>query len=160
MLEKELQVFIDGKFYPKSQARVSVFDYGLLYGDGIFEGIRAYEGSVFKLREHIDRLYKSAHMIMLQIPIAKEDMVQKTLETLRENGLEDAYIRLVVTRGVGDSGLKPKEMSETDDNHNRRHHFVTHGWCQRDRYRSHDFMGEERPGRCNFARDQVAKLLE
>lgn len=109
MLEKELQVFIDGKFYPKSQARVSVFDHGLLYGDGIFEGIRAYEGSVFKLREHIDRLYKSAHMIMLPIPIAKEDMVQKTLETLRENGLKDAYIRLVVTRGVGDLGLNPKK---------------------------------------------------
>ena len=108
-MEKELRVFIDGKFYPKSQAKVSVFDHGLLYGDGIFEGIRAYEGSVFRLREHIDRLYKSAHMIMLQIPIAKEDMVQKTLETLRENGLKDAYIRLVVTRGVGDLGLNPKK---------------------------------------------------
>ena len=109
MLEKELQVFIDGKFYPKSQARVSVFDHGLLYGDGIFEGIRAYNGSVFKLGEHIDRLYKSAHMIMLPIPIPKEDMVQKTLETLRQNGLKDAYIRLVVTRGVGDLGLNPKK---------------------------------------------------
>jgi branched-chain amino acid aminotransferase len=108
-LEKELQVFVDGKFYPKSQAKVSVFDHGLLYGDGIFEGIRAYGGSVFKLKEHIDRLYKSAHMIMLQIQIAKEEMIQKTLETLRENGLKDAYIRLVVTRGVGDLGLNPKK---------------------------------------------------
>ncbi len=108
-MEKELQVFIDNKFYPKSQAKVSVFDHGLLYGDGIFEGIRAYDGSVFKLKEHINRLYKSAHMIMLQIPIAKEDMIQKTLETLRENGLKDAYIRLVVTRGVGDLGLNPKK---------------------------------------------------
>src|SRR4030043_2306721 len=108
MLERELLVYIDGQYYPKSEAKVSVFDHGLLYGDGIFEGIRAYEGSVFKLREHIDRLYKSAHMIMLPIPIAKEDMVQKTLETLRENGLKDAYIRLVVTRGVGDLGVNPK----------------------------------------------------
>ncbi len=108
-MEKELQVYVDGKFYPKSQASVSVFDHGLLYGDGIFEGIRAYGGSVFKLREHIDRLCKSAHMIMLTIPISKEDIVQKTLETLRRNGLRDAYIRLVVTRGVGDLGLNPKK---------------------------------------------------
>ncbi len=109
MLEKESQVYIDGKFYPKSQAKVSVFDHGLLYGDGIFEGIRAYEGTVFKLREHIDRLYKSAHMIMLVIPIAKDEMIQKTLETLRKNNLRDAYIRLVVTRGIGDLGLNPRK---------------------------------------------------
>ena len=109
MLEKELQVYVDGKFYPKSQAKVSVFDHGLLYGDGIFEGIRAYEGTVFKLREHIDRLYKSAHMIMLVIPIARDEMIQKTLETLRKNNLRDAYIRLVVTRGTGDLGLNPKK---------------------------------------------------
>jgi hypothetical protein len=72
MLERELEVYIDGAYYPKSQAKVSVFDHGLLYGDGVFEGIRAYNGSVFKLKEHVDRLYRSAHMIMLEIPIARE----------------------------------------------------------------------------------------
>jgi branched-chain amino acid aminotransferase len=107
-LETELQVYIDGNFYPKSEAKISVFDHGLLYGDGIFEGIRAYGGIVFRLKEHIDRLYRSAHMIMLEIPMDREEMVQKTLETLRKNKLKDAYIRLVVTRGKGDLGLNPR----------------------------------------------------
>jgi len=110
-LEKELQVYIDGKFYPKSEAKVSVFDHGLLYGDGVFEGIRAYDGTVFKLKEHISRLYRSAHMIMLSIPITEIEMIQWTLETLRKNSLRDAYIRLVVTRGVGDLGLDPKKCA-------------------------------------------------
>ena len=109
MLEKELQVYIDGKYYPKSQAKISVFDHGLLYGDGIFEGIRAYGGVVFKLKEHIDRLYSSAHMIMLQIPATKEEIIKTVLETLRKNSLKDAYIRLIVTRGTGDLGLDPKK---------------------------------------------------
>ena len=109
MLEKELQVYIDGKYYPKSQAKISVFDHGLLYGDGIFEGIRAYDGVVFKLKEHIDRLYSSAHMIMLQIPATKEEIIKTVLETLRKNSLKDAYVRLVVTRGTGDLGLNPKK---------------------------------------------------
>jgi branched-chain amino acid aminotransferase len=112
VLEKELQVYVDGVFYPKSQAKVSVFDHGLLYGDGVFEGIRAYNGSVFKLKEHIDRLYRSAHMIMLEIPISKEEMIQTVVETLRKNNLKDSYIRLVVTRGVGDLGLNPKKCSK------------------------------------------------
>lgn len=112
VLEKELQVYVDGAFYPKSQAKVSVFDHGLLYGDGVFEGIRAYNGSVFKLKEHIDRLYRSAHMIMLEIPISKEEMIQTVLETLRKNNLKDSYIRLVVTRGVGDLGLNPKKCAK------------------------------------------------
>lgn len=103
-----MQVYIDGNFYPKSEAKISVFDHGLLYGDGIFEGIRAYEGIVFRLKEHIDRLYRSAHMIMLEVPIDREEMIQKTLETLRKNKLKDAYIRLVVTRGKGDLGLNPR----------------------------------------------------
>jgi branched-chain amino acid aminotransferase len=111
LLEKELQVCIDGAFYPKSQAKVSVFDHGLLYGDGVFEGIRAYNGVVFKLKEHVDRLYRSAHMIMLEIPMSKEQMIQAVLETLRKNNLNDAYIRLVVTRGVGDLGLNPKKCA-------------------------------------------------
>ena len=108
-MEKELQVYIDGKYYPKSQAKISVFDHGLLYGDGIFEGIRAYSGVVFKLKEHIDRLYSSAHMIMLQIPATKEEIIKTVLETLRKNSLKDAYIRLIVTRGTGDLGLNPKK---------------------------------------------------
>ena len=112
ILEKELQVYVDGAFYPKSQAKVSVFDHGLLYGDGVFEGIRAYNGSVFKLKEHIDRLYRSAHMIMLEIPVSKEEMIQTVLETLRKNNLTDSYIRLVVTRGVGDLGLNPKRCAK------------------------------------------------
>jgi branched-chain amino acid aminotransferase len=111
-LEKELLVYVDGSYYPKSQAKISVFDHGLLYGDGIFEGIRAYDGSVFKLKEHIDRLYRSAHMIMLEIPMAKEQMIQAVLETLRKNSLKDSYIRLIVTRGVGDLGLNPKKCAK------------------------------------------------
>lgn len=113
MLEKELQVYIDGKYYPKSQAKISVFDHGLLYGDGIFEGIRAYGGVVFKLKEHIDRLYSSAHMIMLQIPATKEEIIKTVLETLRKNSLKDAYIRLIVTRGTGDLGLNPKKCRKS-----------------------------------------------
>ena len=90
-MEKELQVYIDGVYYPKSQAKVSVYDHGLLYGDGVFEGIRAYNGIVFKLKEHIDRLYRSAHAVMLQIPLTKEEMVQAVLETLQKNNLRNAY---------------------------------------------------------------------
>jgi len=108
-LEKELLICIDGKYYPKSQAKVSVYDHGLLYGDGVFEGIRAYNSVVFKLKEHIDRLYRSACVIMLQIPLTKEEMIKAVLETLRKNNLRDAYIRLVVTRGVGDLGLDPRK---------------------------------------------------
>ena len=108
-MEKELLICIDGKYYPKSQAKVSVYDHGLLYGDGVFEGIRAYNSVVFKLKEHIDRLYRSACVIMLQIPPTKEEMIKAVLETLRKNNLRDAYIRLVVTRGVGDLGLDPRK---------------------------------------------------
>jgi branched-chain amino acid aminotransferase len=111
-LDKELLVYIDGEYYPKSQAKISVYDHGLLYGDGVFEGIRAYNGVVFKLKEHIDRLYRSAHTIMLQIPMTKEQMINAVLETLRKNNLKDAYIRLVVTRGVGDLGLDPRKCSK------------------------------------------------
>jgi branched-chain amino acid aminotransferase len=106
---KELQIYIDGVYYPKSQATVSVYDHGLLYGDGVFEGIRAYNGIVFKLKEHISRLYRSAHALMLKIPLTEEEMTQAVVETLRKNSLLDAYIRLVVTRGIGDLGLDPRK---------------------------------------------------
>ena len=108
-MEKELLIYIDGEHYSKSQAKVSVYDHGLLYGDGVFEGIRAYNSVVFKLKEHIDRLYRSARVIMLNIPLTKEEMINAVLETLRKNNLRDAYIRLVVTRGVGDLGLDPRK---------------------------------------------------
>ncbi|MGC9346076.1 MAG: branched-chain-amino-acid transaminase [Candidatus Bathyarchaeales archaeon] len=108
-MEKELLVYVDGEYHPKSQAKISVYDHGLLYGDGVFEGIRAYNGIVFKLKEHIDRLYRSARVIMLEIPLTKEEMINAVLETLRKNNLRDAYIRLVVTRGVGDLGLDPRK---------------------------------------------------
>lgn len=100
-------IYIDGEFLPKAEAKVSVFDHGLLYGDGVFEGIRSYNGRVFKLDEHLERLYDSAKSIMLQIPISIETMKETVLETLRRNHLTEAYIRLVITRGVGDLGLDP-----------------------------------------------------
>jgi branched-chain amino acid aminotransferase len=105
----ELLVYVDGKFSRKSEAKVSVYDHGLLYGDGVFEGIRAYNGIVFKLKEHIDRLYRSAHPIFLKIPLTKAEMSKAVVETLKKNNLTDAYIRLVVTRGVGDLGLDPRK---------------------------------------------------
>jgi len=107
--QKGLLVYIDGEYFPESEAKISVFDHGFLYGDGIFEGIRSYNGIVFKLKEHIDRLYHSARAIMLEIPLTKEEMIEAVLETLRRNNLKDAYIRLVVTRGKGDLGLDPRK---------------------------------------------------
>src|ERR1700719_4070608 len=105
---KQLQIYIDGKFYPEANAKISVFDHGLLYGDGIFEGIRFYDGRVFRLEEHIERLWDSAHSICLEIPMSKREMTEAVLETIRQNDLRDGYIRLVVTRGVGDLGLDPR----------------------------------------------------
>jgi branched-chain amino acid aminotransferase len=110
-LERELLVYINGQYYPKSQAKISVFDHGLLYGDGVFEEICAYGGSVFKLREHVDRLYQSAQVIMLEMPITKEHMMQAVLKTLQKNNLTDSYIRLIVTRGVGYLGIDPRKCS-------------------------------------------------
>jgi branched-chain amino acid aminotransferase len=103
----ELKIFINGEFIFESKARISPQNHGFLYGDGIFEGIRAYNGRVFKLKEHIDRLYDSAKMIKLNIPYSKEIMMQCVRETLIENKLNKAYIRLIVTRGDGDLGLNP-----------------------------------------------------
>jgi branched-chain amino acid aminotransferase len=108
-MNSELQVYIDGQYYPKSQAKISVYDHGFLYGDGVFEGIRAYNGVVFKLKEHVDRLYRSAHAIMLDIPMSKDEMTKAVVETLRKNKMKDSYIRLVVSRGVGDLGLDPRK---------------------------------------------------
>ncbi len=107
--EKELQVYIDGKYYPKSQAKISVYDHGFLYGDGVFEGIRVYNGLVFKLKEHVQRLYDSAHAMMLTIPLTQEQMVQAVVDTVKKNNLKDSYVRLIVTRGEGDLGLDPRK---------------------------------------------------
>ena len=104
-----LQVYTNGDFVPQDQAVTSIYDHGFLYGDGVFEGIRAYSGRIFRLDEHIDRLYDSAKAIMLDIPLTKDEMKQAILETLRVNGLLDAYIRPIVSRGIGDLGLDPRK---------------------------------------------------
>jgi branched-chain amino acid aminotransferase len=104
-------IYVDGKLLPKEDAKVSVFDHGLLYGDGVFEGIRVYEGNIFKLTEHIDRLYESAKTIWLDIPMTPQDLERATIDTVAANGMRDAYIRLVVTRGVGDLGIDPDKCA-------------------------------------------------
>ncbi len=104
-------IYLDGAYLPQEEAKVSVFDHGLLYGDGVFEGIRAYNGRVFRLDEHLDRLYDSAKTIDLAVPIAKTEMADAIREMLRRNGLRDAYIRPIVTRGVGDLGLDPRKCA-------------------------------------------------
>jgi branched-chain amino acid aminotransferase len=100
-------IFLDGEYVKKEDAKVSVFDHGVLYGDGCFEGIRAYNGEVFKLKEHIDRMFNAARAIELVIPYTKQELSDIVLETCRRNSIADGYIRLVVTRGVGDLGLSP-----------------------------------------------------
>jgi branched-chain amino acid aminotransferase len=102
-----MKVYIDGKFYDERAAKISVFDHGLLYGDGIFEGIRAYNGRVFKLKEHIDRLFYSAKAILLKLPLSHAEIMAAVVETCRRNKVRDGYIRLVVTRGPGTLGLNP-----------------------------------------------------
>jgi len=108
-LEREPLVYIDGELVPKSQAKISVFDHGFLYGDGVFESILVTNGVAFKLKEHIDRLYDSAKAICLDIPMSKEEMIKTVADVVRANGFKDAYIRLIVTRGVGDLGLDPRK---------------------------------------------------
>ena len=107
-----MKIFLNGRFVDEKRAKVSVFDHGLLYGDGVFEGIRAYHGRVFKLEEHVDRLYESAKAIALDIPVAKEQMCADVVRTCKANRMSDGYIRLVVTRGVGGLGLNPYLCSQ------------------------------------------------
>ncbi len=104
-----MKIYLNGRFVDRSKAVVSVFDHGLLYGDGVFEGIRSYDGLIFKLRQHIDRLFESAHTILLKIPLSRGELIEVVKESLRVNRLRDAYIRLVVTRGEGDLGLDPRK---------------------------------------------------
>lgn len=103
----DLKVYIDGKFYKREEAKVSVFDHGLLYGDGVFEGIRSYRSRVFKLDEHLERLFLSAKAIMLNIPLSKQELKDAVIETMKLNNIKDGYVRLVVTRGTGGLGLDP-----------------------------------------------------
>ena len=100
-------VYLNGKVVSKADAKISVYDHGFLYGDGIFEGIRVYSGNIFRLKEHIDRLYESAKSLMLEIPMTHEEVMQATIDTVAASGLQDCYIRLVISRGVGDLGIDP-----------------------------------------------------
>ena len=104
-----MKVYIDGKYYDEKNAKISVFDHGLLYGDGVFEGIRAYNGRVFKLAEHIERLFYSAKAILLEIPMSPKELTAAVVQSCRRNDLRDGYIRLVVTRGTGTLGLNPNK---------------------------------------------------
>ena len=107
-----LKIYIDGQYLDEANAKISVFDHGLLYGDGIFEGIRAYNGRVFKLKEHIDRLFYSAKAILLNIPLSHAEIMRAVVDTCRQNGIRDGYIRLLVTRGVGGLGLNPNRCKK------------------------------------------------
>lgn len=107
IMEKQI-IYLNGQYVEKEKAVISIFDHGFLYGDGVFEGIRAYQGNVYKLTEHINRLYESAHSIMLDIPHSKQKFQEIIVETVRQNRLLSAYIRVVVSRGVGDLGLDPR----------------------------------------------------
>jgi branched-chain amino acid aminotransferase len=104
-----MKVFLNGELIEEEEAKVSIFDHGFLYGDGIFEGIRSYDGLVFRLKQHLDRLFESAHTIMLKIPYKREQLQEAIIQTLKANNLRDAYIRLVVSRGKGDLGLDPRK---------------------------------------------------
>ena len=157
-MTNELQIYIDGEYYPKSQAKISVYDHGFLYGDGVFEGIRAYNGVVFKLKEHVDRLYRSAHAIMLNIPLTKEEMVQAVVETLRKNKMKDSYIRLVVSRGVGDLGLDPRKCPKPTviiitDTIN-----IKAGNAKETGITTMFSLGQTKPSGCNNPRNKITQL--
>ncbi len=107
MSDTPLQIYIDGEFYSKENAKISVFDHGLLYGDGVFEGIRFYNGRVFQHDEHINRIFDSAKAIHLEVPATKKELGDMVLATIRENKLQDGYVRLIITRGAGELGLSP-----------------------------------------------------
>ena len=102
-----MQVYVNGQFVPAEAASISVFDHGFLYGDGIFEGIRVYDGNIFRLRQHIDRLYQSAQCLMLNIPMTRDELCEAIVETVRQRGLPSQYVRVVVSRGAGDLGIDP-----------------------------------------------------
>src|SRR5262249_13845101 len=106
------KVYINGKLFDKADAKVSVYDHGLLYGDGVFEGIRIYNGKVFRLREHIERLYESARSIHLEVPLHREQLADAIAGTIKANNKHNGYIRLIVTRGAGTLGLDPRKTTD------------------------------------------------
>jgi len=109
-----VSIFLNGEYIDsREKALVSLYDHGLLYGDGVFEGIRAYNGRIFRMKEHMDRLYDSAKAILLQIPYSREELDGILLETVKRTGLDDAYIRLIVTRGIGDLGIDPRKCPKS-----------------------------------------------
>jgi branched-chain amino acid aminotransferase len=107
-----LKVYINGQLFDKQDAKISVYDHGLLYGDGVFEGIRSYNGRVFRLAEHLERLWQSAKAILLEIPLSRDELAKAVEDTLAENGIRDGYVRLIVTRGVGTLGLDPNRCAQ------------------------------------------------
>jgi branched-chain amino acid aminotransferase len=107
-----MQVYVNGRFVPAEEASVSVFDHGFLYGDGVFEGIRVYEGNIFRLCQHVQRLYRSAQCILLTIPLEPEEMIAAIIDTVRRRGLPNQYVRVVVSRGAGDLGLDPRHCRQ------------------------------------------------
>jgi branched-chain amino acid aminotransferase len=107
-MQKATQIYVNGRFVPAEEASISVFDHGFLYGDGVFEGIRVYDGNVFRLRQHVERLYYSARCILLSIPLTPEEMSLAIVETVRRRGVPNQYVRAVVSRGAGDLGLDPR----------------------------------------------------
>lgn len=112
-MEKQY-IYINGEFFEKEEAKISVFDRGLLYGDGIFEGIRLYNGVIFKCKEHIERLYNAAKAVKIEIPVSKEEMEEIVAQSCRKNKLQNGYIRLIVTRGIGDLGLDPDKCEKPE----------------------------------------------
>ncbi|MBD3860387.1 branched-chain-amino-acid transaminase [Bacillus sp. 28A-2] len=112
--QKEQWIFLNDELVKKEDAKISVYDHGFLYGDGVFEGIRVYNGNIFRMKEHLDRLYDSARSIMLNIPYSLEELTEKMIHTVERNGLKDAYIRLVVSRGAGDLGLDPNNCGRAN----------------------------------------------
>src|SRR3989441_684533 len=113
MAGKEPLVYIDGEYHPKGSAKISVYDHGLLYGDGVFEGIRAYNGIVFHLRDHIERLFEGLRVTRINVTLSKEEMANVVVQALRKNNMMDAYIRLIVTRGRGNLGLDPRSSPKS-----------------------------------------------
>lgn len=112
MSDTNTLVYINGSYYPEKEARISVYDHGFLYGDGIYEGIRAYNGYIFRLKEHIDRLYESAKTMAMEIPLSKKEMMETCVEVLRQNHITDGYVRLVVSRGIGRLGMDPRKCGK------------------------------------------------
>ena len=118
--QNSLKIYINGKLFDKEDAKISVYDHGLLYGDGVFEGIRSYGGKVFRLDEHLDRLWNSAKAIWLEIPMTKAEMAKAIDDTLAVNDIKDGYIRVVVTRGAGTPGTRPQPLQRSAGDHHHR----------------------------------------